>query len=97
LQENFSTQQVSIGTNNTIRAYQATDTISYQLQNAQGHVLVGPLSASSQQTINVVSNEVLENSNKLQQSKEALHSDVASKIILQLSSKHTTLALANIT
>jgi LPS-assembly lipoprotein len=91
--ENFSTYQTSVGNSTQTRNYNATYAVTYQLQNKYGSDITAAKTISNSSTITVNQNEILENSNKLNIAKQNLIRDLVMKLMFQLSSKHTIIAL----
>jgi len=93
LQENFSTFQTTVGDSTQTRSYNAVYTVTYNLQNKYGRVIIGPKTVSDSSTITVNQNEILENSNKLNITKQTLIRNLIMKLMFQLSSKDTITAV----
>jgi len=91
--ENFSTYQTSVGNSTQTRNYNATYAVTYQLQNKYGNDITAAKTISNSSTITVNQNEILENSNKLNIVKQNLIRDLVMKLMFQLSSKNTIMAL----
>ena len=91
--ENFSTYQTSVANSSQARNYNATYTVTYQLQRKYGKDITKPKTVSTTTTITVNQNEILENSNKLNITKQNLIRDLVMKLMFQLSSKNTVTAL----
>jgi len=91
--ENFFTYQTSVGNSTQTRNYNATYSVTYQLQNKFGNGITKAKTISSSNTITVNQNEILENSNKLNIVKQNLIRDLVMKLMFQLSSKNTIQAL----
>lgn len=91
--ENFSTYQTSVGNSTQTRNYNATYSVTYQLQNKCGNDITKAKIISNSNTITVNQNEILENSNKLSIAKQNLIRDLVMKLMFQLSSKDTIMAL----
>ena len=94
LSDKLGTSQTTIGSSGTLRDYNVTYTVSYTLLDPAGNILVGPLSVSASETITALDNELLENSNKLNQAKRSLQQDVIIKMIFQISAKNTVKVLS---
>ncbi|MGD9152263.1 MAG: LPS assembly lipoprotein LptE [Gammaproteobacteria bacterium] len=92
-QEHFYTNQTTVASTAQTRNYNATYTITYSLQNKYGNTIVKPKSVSATDTITVNQNEILENSNKLDITKQTLIRNLIMKLMFQLTSKHTILTL----
>jgi LPS-assembly lipoprotein len=91
--ENFSTYQTTIGSTGQSRQYNATYTITYNIQAADGTIIVGPLAVSNTTTITIGPNEILENSNKLNIAKQSLIRNLVMKMMFQLTAKNTIASL----
>ena len=61
-------------------------TVSYQLLSAKGKIIYGPKNISVQQNITLSANEVLTNSNKLNQAKTSLYEELVDQMAFQLTS-----------
>ncbi|OGT22295.1 MAG: hypothetical protein A3C55_01630 [Gammaproteobacteria bacterium RIFCSPHIGHO2_02_FULL_42_13] len=86
LSETSSTRETSIGGAQTARNYIVSYTVSYQLLSAKGKIIYGPKNISVQQNITLSANEVLTNSNKLNQAKTSLYEELVDQMAFQLTS-----------
>lgn len=91
--ENFNTVQTSIGGSETMRQYTATYSVSYVLQDAKGKAVFGPRAASTTSTLNLMPNEELTSSSKLNDTKASMLQEVVSQLLFQLSSKNAINAI----
>jgi len=91
--EKFSTYQTTVTSTVQTRNYNANYTITYSLQDKHGNTIVQPKSISSHDTITVNQDELLENSSKLDATKQTLIRNLIMKLMFQLTSKNTILAL----
>jgi LPS-assembly lipoprotein len=93
LDETTSTVQLTVGTSQDTRDYRATLAASYQLRDNDGQVIYGPRSVSDQTTVTVLSNELIDSSNKLLIAENVMRHNVASRIEMQLTSKEAIAAV----
>lgn len=93
--DNLSYSQSTLGTSTSLRNYTVTYTVNYELRNPSGHMIAGPFSVSSSETITAVSGELLDNSSKLSQAKKSLQQDVITKMMFQISAKDTLAKLTS--
>lgn len=91
--ESFTTAQTSIGGSETMRQYTATYSVSYALQDAKGRTVYGPRTASTQSTLNLMPNEELTSSSKLNETKASMLQELVSQLLFQLSSKNAISAI----
>ena len=93
LSETFSTHETSIGGAQTARNYIASYTVSYQLLDAKGKIIYESKNINVQKNIPLSANEVLTNSNKLNQAKTSLYEELVTKMTFQLTSDDIMKAL----
>lgn len=93
LKENFYTNQTTVASTAQTRNYNVTYAITYSLQNKHGNTIIQPKSINSTDSITVNQNEILENSNKLDITKQSLIRNLIMKLMFQLTSKNTILTI----
>lgn len=91
--ETLNTQETSIGGSQQIRDYTATYSIQYDIKNNDGKTIYGPNTISDKQTITVLANEILTNSNKLNNAKRIMTQNLISKMMFALTSKNLLSAM----
>lgn len=93
MKEDFYTIQTTVASTAQARNYNVTYSITYSILNKDGSTIVKPKSINANDTITVNQNEILENSNKLDITKQTLIRNLIMKLMFQLTSKNTILTL----
>ncbi len=87
--DNLTYSQSTIGTSKSMRNYNVTYAVTYELRNSAGQPIIAPKTVSASQILTTVSNEEIQNSSKLQETKNELIQNVIALMSYQISSPDT--------
>jgi LPS-assembly lipoprotein len=93
LNDAFSQQTTNLSPASQVTTFTLNYVITYQLKNATGRVLRGPLRATATRIYNVNSNQILGSTNEQPLLQQDLRRDAIAQLLYQLSARETVEAL----
>lgn len=96
LGDNFGQAVTSIGSSQQVTTYALSYTISYQINDANGHTIIGPQTIIANRSYQIASNQILADTSTLFSLQDDMRRDVIFQLLNRLRARCTLQALSQV-